>query len=76
MSQPCDGCLGDLECWVCLGSGSLEAADGSRQPCHSCDGSGFCRYCQARPDPRVQVIYLADHRGEPELPRDAGLIAL
>lgn len=60
MTQPCAGCLGDFECWVCLGSGTLEAADGSRRPCRSCGGDGYCAYCHAKPDARVQVIY----RGE------------
>jgi hypothetical protein len=84
MPPQCDGCLGDLECWVCLGSGSVEAPDGSRRPCHSCDGSGYCSYCEARPDPRIQVLYLTDHKhrdsladeDDEPLPGDAGLIAL
>ena len=73
MTQPCDGCLGDLQCWVCLGAGNLETADASRVPCHSCGGTGYCRYCQARPDPRVQVIYLSEHEHQP-LAGDAGSI--
>lgn len=65
--QPCDGCLDDRDCWVCLGTGSLEAPDGSKRPCSSCNGTGFCALCQASADPRVRVIYMSDRK-----PRDFG----
>lgn len=58
----CAGCLDDRECWVCLGSGRLEGPDGARHPCPSCRGTGYCRYCNAGPDSRVQVLYLDVHR--------------
>jgi hypothetical protein len=60
MSGPCDGCLDDRQCWVCLGSGKLETSHGQRRPCQACGGTGYCGYCSAGPDPRVQVIYAAD----------------
>ena len=42
----CDGCLGSLECWVCLGTGLVEARTTGIFACHRCYGSGRCSLCQ------------------------------
>jgi len=44
--SPCDGCLGSLRCWVCLGNGSIKDRDDYPEPCPRCDGSGACFLCQ------------------------------
>ena len=46
MPSVCDGCLGDLKCWVCLGTGLLDTEDDVVRPCHRCFGSGRCPWCQ------------------------------
>jgi len=45
-APPCDGCLGDLKCWVCLGHGVNEKSRGRFEQCHRCFGSGKCPWCQ------------------------------
>lgn len=42
----CDGCLGSQQCWVCLGTGSLETERGNRVKCRACNGSGICPLCR------------------------------
>src|SRR3954451_9112590 len=45
----CVACLGNGQCWVCLGQGRSERADGSFATCTRCSGSGVCSSCAARP---------------------------
>ena len=41
--RSCPGCMGNGECWVCIGSGVLNRPDGKKSvPCHRCHGSGQC----------------------------------
>ena len=46
---PCDGCLDDLKCWVCMGTGLLDSRETGVAPCHRCYGSGICFVCQKIP---------------------------
>jgi hypothetical protein len=43
----CIGCLGDQQCWVCLGQGRSERPDGGFDSCARCSGSGSCTFCGA-----------------------------
>jgi len=50
-SGSCDGCLGSLRCWVCLGVGTLKTRQDLTQqeltqPCPQCGGTGDCPLCQ------------------------------
>lgn len=44
-ASACDGCLGDRDCWVCLGIGHVEVRRGDYTPCHRCGGTGRCAEC-------------------------------
>ena len=41
----CDACLGNRQCWICLGQGRVERADGGFSSCSRCAGTGRCSYC-------------------------------
>lgn len=52
---PCDGCLGSRQCWVCLGQGRNERADGGLSACTRCSGTGRCSFCRpAAPAARAE----------------------
>ena len=42
----CDGCLGSLRCWICLGTGVVDRRQGGVDACARCYGSGKCTLCQ------------------------------
>lgn len=42
----CVGCLGNRQCWVCLGAGRSERAGGGSESCARCDGTGRCHLCR------------------------------
>jgi hypothetical protein len=42
----CAGCLGTDACWICLGTGKLERANGKYAACHGCAGTAICVVCQ------------------------------
>ena len=52
-TDTCVGCLDSLECWVCLGRGSVEWRPGAPTPCVRCSGTGTCFVCQSIPAPIV-----------------------
>ena len=41
----CDACLGNRQCWICLGQGRIERIDGGFTCCARCAGTGRCSYC-------------------------------
>jgi hypothetical protein len=41
----CVACLGNRQCWVCLGQGRSEQPDGGFAACHRCAGTGVCSSC-------------------------------
>ena len=55
----CVGCLGDQRCWVCLGTGLIEARDGSLHSCPTCSGTGECTHCQ-RQSPTTRTGLIAE----------------
>ena len=62
----CDGCLGDLKCWVCGGTGLIEVRQHGRfLTCHRCYGSGKCFLCQeiAIKDIEAPPIFRVNLRG-------------
>jgi hypothetical protein len=46
VSATCDGCLGLLTCWVCLGTGAVENRHAQAVACMRCFGTGKCAKCQ------------------------------
>jgi hypothetical protein len=60
--QPCAGCMGNRQCWVCLGAGRSELAAGGYESCTRCDGMGRCHVCR----PASVDLTVA-----PQLPREA-----
>src|SRR3954471_3367664 len=45
----CVACLGNRQCWICLGQGRSERADGGFATCTRCSGTGVCSSCAHRP---------------------------
>jgi hypothetical protein len=45
--RACVGCLGNRECWVCLGTGRWPTDDYPRigPPCTRCAATGLCSVC-------------------------------
>jgi hypothetical protein len=41
----CVACLGNRQCWVCLGQGRSERAEGGFATCSRCSGTGVCSTC-------------------------------
>src|SRR3954470_19389839 len=41
----CVACLGNRQCWVCLGQGRSERSDGGFATCGRCSGTGVCSVC-------------------------------
>ena len=51
-ARTCAGCLGNGNCWVCLGTGRLLTSQTDRVRCHRCEGTGLC------PEQAQRVIVL------------------
>lgn len=41
----CPGCLGNRQCWICLGEGRQERPDHKFELCLRCHGTGRCAQC-------------------------------
>jgi hypothetical protein len=64
----CVGCLDSRQCWICLGQGRLELANGSYERCTRCAGSGDCAFCvapsPAQPSPEPPHVLHLDEPAE------------
>jgi len=50
-APPCPACMGNGQCWTCLGSGSVEQRDHTKIDCAACEGTGRCPKCSPRTVP-------------------------